>query len=151
MSLVFVSSESFDGGALIMRRARQGDEYAPSVVVADFYIDGAPRTVTLRTGDPSALTNVAGELNEDLDGRGPDGVNTHWPIRVQQTGTFSIAVAREALTVALERLTAASSPLSLERDRFLARQLQKGRLVARCLNLLEQAAARGSFQGAIVP
>lgn len=151
MSLVFVSSESFDGGSLVMRRARQGDEHSPSVVVADFYIPDAPRTVTLRTGDPSALTNVAGELNEDLDGKGPDGASSHFPIRVEQVGSFSRAVAREALTVAIERLTAATGAASHERDRFLARQLGKGRLVARCLNLLELAGVRGSFKGAIVP
>ncbi len=151
MSLVFVSSESFDGGALIMRRARQGDERAPSVLVADFYLGDAPRTVTLRTEDPAALTNIGAELREDLDGKGPDGVNTHYPIRIEQTGTFSIAVAREALTVAIERLTAATGAASHERDRFLGRQLQKGRLVASCSLLLEQAGARGRFQGAIVP
>lgn len=152
MALVFArgSSESLDGGALVLRRARQGDELDPSTIIADFYIGDAPRTVTRRTGDPSALTNIGGELREDLDGSGPDGVNTHYPVRVQQTGEFSIAVAREALAVAAERLTAVQ-PLSLERDQFLARQFGKARLVARCSALLELAAARGKFKGAIVP
>lgn len=150
MSLVFVSSESFDGGSLIMRRARQGDEYAPSVIVADFYIGDAPRTVTLRAGDPSALANIGAELREDLDGKGPDGVNTHWPIRIQQTGTFSIAVAREALTVAIERLVAALGRPPRDRS-FITRAFGEAKLVARCALLLEQAAALGTFKGSVVP
>lgn len=150
MSLVFVSSESFDGGALIMRRARQGDENAPSTIVADFYIGDAPRTVTLRTDDPAELTNIGTELREDLDGRGPDGVNTHHPVRVQQVGTFSIAVARAALTVAIERLVAALGRAPRDRS-FITREFGRARLVASCSLLLEQAAARGQFQGVIVP
>lgn len=149
MLLTFKAFEPFDSGSLAMRRAIPADGSGGDIVIADFYFD-APRTLTVRAGDPSALWNLGAELNENIPLSASAGASTHYPVRVAESDTLSIATARECLAIALDRLFAAASPLRLDRDSFLGRQFGKAKLVAKCGLLLEQAAL-GTFKGWIVP
>lgn len=150
MLLRFTAYEAFDNDSLVMRRATPADGSGGDIVIADFYFD-ATRNLTVQAGDPSALWNIGGELREGIPLSTSAEVSSHFPVRVAEYDALSIATARECLTVALERLFAASGPLRLDRDSFLGRQFGKAKLVARCSILLEQAAVRGKFKGWIVP
>lgn len=149
MLLTFKAFESFDDGSLVMRRAIPADGSGGDIVISDFYFD-APRTLTVQAGDPAALWNVAGALNENIPLSASSATTAHYPVRVAESGELSITTVRACLSIALDRLFAAASPLRLDRDSFLGRQFGKAKLVAHCGLLLEQAAL-GSFRGSLVP
>lgn len=98
----FLESESYAGGGVVLRQV--GADNLGSGYYVDLYVEGAPR-VAERLGDPSALTNYGGPLEEVIGG----AQVTHTPFRIAPGATISIALVERCARIIAERVLAAAA------------------------------------------